>query len=46
MQPRYPDFIDHIVLGASVASRLQGFVELGWSGEALSDHCMIVAELN
>lgn len=43
--PRYPSFIDHIVLSRNAAERLTGFREVRYDGDRLSDHCLIVAEL-
>ncbi|WP_296816546.1 endonuclease/exonuclease/phosphatase family protein [Brevundimonas sp.] len=44
--PRYPAFIDHIVLGARAGGRLIRFEEITYSGEGLSDHCLVLAELD
>ena len=43
--PRYPDFIDHIVLDRRAADDLVGFEESRYPGESLSDHCAIAARL-
>lgn len=43
--PRYPSFIDHIVLSRTAAERLTGFREVRYEGDRLSDHCLIIAEL-
>ncbi|TCZ78986.1 endonuclease/exonuclease/phosphatase family protein [Lysobacter sp. N42] len=43
--PRYRDFIDHIVLDRRAAADLAGFDEATYAGEALSDHCAISARL-
>jgi len=39
--PRYSDFIDHIVLDRRAAAASNGFSEHTYSGEALSDHCAV-----
>ena len=42
--PRYSEFIDHIVLDARLAKGLAGFEELTYAaGERPSDHCPVVA---
>lgn len=44
--PRYPRFIDHVVLDARATRDLTGFEERTYGGGSrLSDHCPIVAEL-
>lgn len=43
--PRYPAFIDHIVLSAGASERLLRFREVTYPQDRLSDHCLIVAEL-
>ena len=43
--PRYPDFIDYIVLDRRAADDLVGFEEARYPGESLSDHCAIAARL-
>ncbi|MFZ5656777.1 MAG: endonuclease/exonuclease/phosphatase family protein [Pseudomonadota bacterium] len=43
--PRYRDFIDHIVLDRRAAADFAGFNETTYAGEALSDHCAISARL-
>lgn len=43
--PRYPDFIDYIVLDRRAANDLVGFEESRYPGESLSDHCAIAARL-
>lgn len=43
--PRYPDFIDHIVLDRRAAADQVGFEERMYGGEALSDHCAITVTL-
>lgn len=44
--PRYSEFIDHIVLDAQATRDLQGFEELTYAdGERASDHCPVVATL-
>lgn len=43
--PRYPDFIDHIVLDRRATADLAGFDEATYTGPALSDHCPITARL-
>ena len=44
--PRYPAFIDHIVLDRRAAGDLARFEERGYGGGAkLSDHCAVVGEL-
>lgn len=43
--PRYRDFIDHIVLDRRAAADLAGYDEATYTGEALSDHCVISARL-
>lgn len=44
--PRYSEFIDHIVLDARAARDLEGFEELTYApGERGSDHCPVVARL-
>ena len=43
--PRYRDFIDHIVLDRRAAASLAGFEEQVYAGAALSDHCAIAARL-
>ena len=43
--PRYPDFIDHMVLDRRAAADLAGFDEVTYAGAALSDHCPITARL-
>lgn len=43
--PRYPDFIDHIVLDRRATADLAGFEETPYAGEALSDHCVVSARL-
>jgi endonuclease/exonuclease/phosphatase family metal-dependent hydrolase len=44
--PRYKDFIDHIVLDRRAAADLLAFEEKTFSGESLSDHCAIAARLD
>jgi len=44
--PRYPDFIDHIVLDRRAAADQLGFEERTYGGEALSDHCAIIVTLD
>ena len=44
--PRYSDFIDHIVLDRRAAADQLGFEERTYGGEALSDHCAITVTLN
>lgn len=39
--PRYSDFIDHIVLDRRAANVSSGFAEHTYAGEALSDHCAV-----
>ncbi len=43
--PRYPDFIDQIVLDRRAASDQVGFEEKTYEGDALSDHCAITVSL-
>ena len=43
--PRYPDFIDHIVPDRRAAADQIGFEERTYEGEALSDHCAIIVTL-
>lgn len=43
--PRYPDFIDFIVLDRRATRALRGFEEQIFEGEALSDHCAVSASL-
>lgn len=44
--PRYPAFIDHVVLDRRAAADLVRFEERGFGGGAkLSDHCAVVGEL-
>lgn len=43
--PRYPDFIDHIVLDRRASQRLEQFEETVFEGPALSDHCAISVRL-
>lgn len=43
--PRYPDFIDHIVLDRRAAAVQVGFEEQVYDGESLSDHCAITVTL-
>lgn len=43
--PRYRDFIDHIVLDRRAAADLAGFDETTYNGPALSDHCVVSARL-
>lgn len=43
--PRYPDFIDHVVLDGRAAADLRGFREVRYAGAALSDHCPIAVTL-
>ncbi|MCY1649185.1 hypothetical protein OVA11_19625 [Caulobacter sp. SL161] len=44
--PRYSEFIDHIVLDARATRDLQGFEELTYAdGERASDHCPVIATL-
>lgn len=44
--PRYSDFIDHIVLDRRAAADQIGFEEQTYVGEALSDHCAITVMLD
>jgi len=44
--PRYSDFIDHIVLGRRAAADQLGFEEKTYEAEALSDHCAITITLD
>ncbi|MGV9009982.1 endonuclease/exonuclease/phosphatase family protein [Brevundimonas sp.] len=44
--PRYSDFIDHIVLDRRAAGDQVGFEEQTYEGEALSDHCAIAVTLS
>jgi len=43
--PRYRDFIDHIMLDRQAAASLLAFEEKTFAGESLSDHCAIAARL-
>lgn len=43
--PRYRDFIDHIVLDRQAAADLVAFEEATFPGDSLSDHCAIAARL-
>jgi endonuclease/exonuclease/phosphatase family metal-dependent hydrolase len=43
--PRYGQFIDHIVLDRRAGADLADFTEATYSGPRLSDHCAIVASL-
>lgn len=43
--PRYSDFIDHIILDRRAAADQVGFEEQVYVGEALSDHCAIAVTL-
>lgn len=43
--PRYPEFIDHIVLDRRASQRLESFEETVFEGPALSDHCAISVRL-
>lgn len=44
--PRYSEFIDHIVLDARATRDLKGFEELTYGGgERPSDHCPVVAKI-
>ena len=43
--PRYSDFIDHIVLDRRATVDQIGFEERTYDGEALSDHCAIAVTL-
>lgn len=43
--PRYPAFIDFIVLDARAAARQQTFEEATYAGPPLSDHCAVVVTL-
>jgi endonuclease/exonuclease/phosphatase family metal-dependent hydrolase len=43
--PRYPDFIDHIVLDRRASQGLERFEETVFEGPALSDHCAISVRL-
>lgn len=45
--PRYPDFIDHIVLDRRASADLESFSELTYAdgAEHLSDHCPVSARL-
>jgi endonuclease/exonuclease/phosphatase family metal-dependent hydrolase len=43
--PRYRDFIDHIVLDRRAAADLVAFEEKTYAADALSDHCAITARL-
>lgn len=43
--PRYSDFIDHIILDRRAAADQVGFEEQVYGGEALSDHCAIAVTL-
>jgi endonuclease/exonuclease/phosphatase family metal-dependent hydrolase len=43
--PRFSDFIDHIVLDRRAAADQVGFEERTYGGEALSDHCAITVTL-
>ena len=43
--PRYKDFIDHIVLDRRASAGLVAFEEKTFAAEALSDHCAIAARL-
>ena len=42
--PRYRDFIDHVVLGQQAVSHATQFREWTYSGEHLSDHCPVSIE--
>jgi endonuclease/exonuclease/phosphatase family metal-dependent hydrolase len=44
--PRYKDFIDHIVLDRRAAADLLSFEEATYASESLSDHCAIAARLD
>lgn len=44
--PRYSDFIDHIVLDRRAAADQLGFEERTYGGQALSDHCAIAVTLD
>lgn len=44
--PRYRDFIDHIVLDRRATPALMQFQEVTYSGAPLSDHCAIRARLD
>lgn len=43
--PRYKDFIDHIVLDRRASADLVAFEERTYPADALSDHCAITARL-
>ena len=43
--PRYRDFIDHIVLDRRATAALVAFEERPYAADALSDHCAIAARL-
>lgn len=43
--PRYPAFIDLIVMDARAATRQRHFEEVRYAGQPLSDHCAVVATL-
>lgn len=43
--PRYHDFIDHVVLDKRATHDLKRFEEVRYPGERLSDHCPIIATL-
>lgn len=43
--PRYKDFIDHIVLDRRATADLVAFEEKTYAADALSDHCAIAARL-
>jgi endonuclease/exonuclease/phosphatase family metal-dependent hydrolase len=43
--PRFPEFIDHIVLDRRASQRLEQFDETLFEGPALSDHCAISVRL-
>ncbi len=42
---RYPHFIDNIVVDRQTSPFLRHFVERTFSGQALSDHCMVTVEI-
>ena len=44
--PRYSDFIDHIVLDRRATADQLGFEERTYEGDALSDHCAIAVTLS
>lgn len=42
---RYPHFIDNIVVDRQTGPFLQHFVERTFSGQSLSDHCMVTVDI-